>query len=296
VDQDLLLLGVDGGGTNCRARLSAMSGTVLADAVTGPANLRLGLEQSFSSVMEAAARCLTRAGMGGRDFARVVACLALAGASEPNYAAAAKAYKHPFHRAVITTDAHAACVGAHGDRDGGIIVAGTGSVGWALVKGETYRVGGWGLPLSDEGSGAWLGTELLRLILWAHDGRTTWTPLLRNVFADFGEDPHAILEWLAQARPGDLGAFAPRIVDFANEGDQAGVELMSLAAKNIDALAARLISVGADRLSLVGGLSPSLRSWLSNATQSHLVEPEGDALTGALVLARKAAQRLTRAA
>ena len=28
---------------------------------------------------------------------------------------------------------------------------GTGSVGWAMIDGREYRVGGWGLPLSDEG-------------------------------------------------------------------------------------------------------------------------------------------------
>ena len=43
-------------------------------------------------------------------------------------AAAAKQYGHPFRTAVITTDAHAACIGAHGGKDGGVIIAGTGAV------------------------------------------------------------------------------------------------------------------------------------------------------------------------
>jgi glucosamine kinase len=296
VDKDLLLLGVDGGGTNCRARLSTGHGIVLAEAVSGPANLRLGLERSFAAVIDAAAQCLREAVLSESDTSRVVACLALAGASEPDYAAAAQGHEHPFQRMIMTTDAHAACIGAHGGRDGGVIIAGTGTIGWAMVQDKIHRIGGWGLPISDEGSGAWLGSELLRRVLWARDGRVQWTPLLRSVFADFRETPHAILDWTARAQPSDLGSYAPRIVAHATERDAAAVELMSLAGGHIDALAARLIDAGADRLSLMGGLAPALRPWLSPATQSHLVEPAGDALTGALALARRVAGELTRAA
>jgi glucosamine kinase len=301
MDKDFLLLGVDGGGTRCRARLSSDHGIVLADAVSGPANLRLGLERSFAAVIDAATQCLRDAALSEEDMSRVVACLAMAGASEPDYAAAAEGREHPFRRIIMTTDAHAACIGAHGGRDGGIIIAGTGTIGWAMVQGKVYRIGGWGLPISDEGSGAWLGSELLRHVLWARDGRVQWTPLLRSVFADFREDPHAILDRVAGAQPGDLGAYAPRIVAHATmhdaaERDDAAMELMSLAAGHIDALAARLVECGADRLALMGGLAPSLQPWLTPATQSHLVEPAGDALTGALTLARRVAGDLTRAA
>lgn len=296
MDKELLLLGIDGGGTRCRARLATGCGTVLAEGISGPANIRLGLERGFASVIDAAAQCLRGAALNQTDMSRMVACLALAGASEPDHAAAAARHRHPFQRIIVMTDAHAACIGAHGGRDGGIVVAGTGTIGWAIAQGKVNRIGGWGLPISDEGSGAWLGSELLRRVLWAHDGRMQWTPLLRGAFAEFRETPQAIMEWVARAEPSDLGSYAPRIVAHALERDAAGVELLSLAARHIDALLVRLIDCGADRLSLMGGLAPSLRPWLSPATQSHLVEPAGDALTGALALARSAVGRLTRAA
>jgi glucosamine kinase len=296
VDQNVLLLGVDGGGTRCRARLCAFSGKILGEAETGPANLRLGQGQSFAAVFEAAALCLDRAGLSQQSLPRVVACLALAGASEPGHLAAAKERHHPFRKALFTTDAHAACIGAHGERDGGVVVAGTGSVGWAIVKGQTYRVGGWGLPISDEGSGAWLGCEALRRVLWAVDGRIPWSPLLHTLSADFANDAHAIVSWTATATPRDFGSLAPRVVDYAADGDVAAIELMELAAVYIDALAARLVAVGAVRLALVGGLARSLRPWLAAETTSHLVEPAGDALDGALRLARSTAESELRVA
>jgi glucosamine kinase len=295
-DRNLLILGVDGGGTQSRARLCAYSGRLLGEAVSGPANLRLGVEASFSSVLDAAGQCLANAGVGNKDLARIVACLALAGASEPGHLDAAKRHQHPFRAAVITTDAHAACIGAHRGRDGGVIIAGTGAVAWALLKGKTYRLGGWGLPISDEGSGAWVGTEALRRVLWAHDGRIAWTPLLRALFADFSNDPHAVVVWTAGASPREFGAFAPRIAEFARQDDAAAIELMRRAAVHIDALAARLMALGVPRLALVGGFAGALEPWLAAQTKSRLLAPVGDAVQGAVTLARLAAQSLQHAA
>jgi glucosamine kinase len=296
VDAHILLLGIDGGGTSCRARLCALSGEVLGEAATGPANLRLGLEQSFSAVLAAATRTLDQAGISSQHLTRVVACLALAGASEPAYLAAAQSYSHPFRKAIVITDAHAACLGAHGQRDGGVIVAGTGTVGWAVVRGQTYRVGGWGLPISDEGSGAWLGSKALRRVLWALDGRLAWTGLLRTLAAEFGNDPHYIVRWADTASPRDFGSLAPRVFDYATGGDAVAVELVDFAARHIDALAVRLVEIGATRLALVGGCAPFLQNLLAETTKSHLVEPSGDALEGALQVARSAAQSLVRVA
>jgi glucosamine kinase len=286
-----LLLGIDGGGTTCRARLADRSGTKLGEATAGPANIRLGLERSFTAILQATTECLVQAGLSSKDSSRITACLALAGASEPKHLAAAQDYPHPFRRAIITTDAHAACVGAHDGHDGGIVIIGTGSIGWAERKGLHYRIGGWGWPISDEGSGAWLGHEALRRVLWAYDGRTDWSPLLRAIFARFEQDPHAILQWTINAAPRDLGSFAPLVVEHAAQNDRVGRELIRMAASHIDALAERMIALGTPRLSLLGGLAEHVAPWLSPVTKSHLVAPKGDALDGALHLARQAAVR-----
>jgi glucosamine kinase len=288
---DLLLLGVDGGGTRCRARLSTSSGKTLAEAVAGPANIRFGMERALAAVFQAGAQCLTQAGLTARDSRRIVACLGLAGASEPSCRAAAQRHPHPYRDVIVTTDAHVACAGAHAGRDGGVIVVGTGSIGWAELAGRQFRFGGWGLGVSDEGSGAWLGREALRRLLWAHDGRIPWTGLLTALFEQFHSDPHAVVRWTANATPRDLGSLAPAILDRAALNDPVAAELMRCAARHVDALAGRLVSIGADRLSLVGGLAGPIAPWLSDETKCHLVQPAGDALAGALRLAGAAAGR-----
>jgi len=289
VDEALLFLGVDGGGTQCRARLCDREGSILGEGVAGPANIRLGLDDSFGAVLDATDRCLADAKLT-IDSQPIVACLALAGASEPIELEAVQKYRHPFRQMIVTTDAHAACVGAHRGEDGGVIVVGTGTVAWAVLAGRHYRVGGWGFPVSDEGSGAWLGCEVARRVLWAHDGRTPWTPLLRAAFAQLECDPHAIVRWMSSARPGDFARLAPLVVQHARQDDPVACELMRLAAGHVDALAERLGALGVPRLALAGGLASSLTPWLSRETKRRLVPAAADALAGALRLARAQAQ------
>ncbi len=256
----------------------------------GPANIRLGVEPSFASVHQATIQCLNEAGLSPRDLGRTVACLALAGASEPSHLDAAQRHQHPYRKAVFVADAQAACIGAHKGGNGGIIVVGTGTIGWAELHGRHYRVGGWGWPISDEGSGAWLGCEGLRRTLWAYDGRIAWTGsaevLVRKIpvgsACDRALDDRRIAQGFRNIRTGDRRA---RI----GAGDPVAVELLRLAAGHVDALAARLVAFGAERLSLVGGLAASIEPWLADATRLHLVAPLGDAVDGALQLARDAA-------
>jgi glucosamine kinase len=289
-ERDFLFLGVDGGGTRCRARLCNAGGEVLGEGVAGPANIRFGVAQSFYAVLEAARQCFKQAGLAPDQLKNTTACLGLAGATEPVYLAAARSFKHPFRTIIVTTDAQAACAGAHGTDDGGIIIAGTGSIGWAQVGGHQHRVGGWGFPVSDEGSGAWLGCEALRRVLWAHDGRMEWSPLLRTIFATFERDPQAIVRWMTMATPRDFGRITHEIVERAARGDPVGRELMVLAAGHIDTLAARLRSLGVARLALFGGLAGSILPWLAPATRECLVEPKGDAVRGALEIAMASAR------
>jgi glucosamine kinase len=211
--------------------------------------------------------------------------LALAGASEPDKLATARQVRYPFRSTLLTTDARAACIGAHGGADGGIVIVGTGSIGWASVGGQEHRVGGWGFPLSDQGSGAWIGFAVLERLFWAHDGLTDWTDLLSSLLDRFDGDPHAIVRWMDEARPADYAALAPMVVSHAGRGDVVGLAVMSRAAEHIEAIAKRLDGLGVPRLCLMGGLSHSIGPFLPPPRRNALTPPLGDALSGALRLA-----------
>ena len=282
---EVLLLGIDGGGTRCRARLTGWTGRILGQATTGPANIRLGLQESLAAIRDATRQCLEQAGLQGMEE-KITACLALAGACEPLALTQAQALPLPFHRAVFTSDARAACIGAHDGRDGAIVITGTGSVAWGMVGERTFRAGGWGFPLSDEGSGAWLGSTGLSQVLHAHDGLRPWTKLLHSLFERFQSDPHAIVRWTRHAGPHDYAVLAPVICTHAKEGDAAALDLIASAAAHADTLTTKMVELGAPRLSLLGGLSDSIQPYLAARTRQLLAPPLGDALSGALQLAR----------
>jgi glucosamine kinase len=293
---DPLLLGIDGGGTQCRARLCTLAGETIGRGIAGPANIRFGLRESFTAILDATSQSLAMAGLPRQDERRIFACLALAGATEPDGLAAARGYRHPFAGVMITSDVHAACVGAHRGGDGGVVVAGTGTISFATRGGRHLRVGGWGFPLSDEGSGAQIGSEALRRVLWAHDRREEWTPLLHSLFARFERDPHAIVRFMTDAKPRDFGAFARTVAEHAAQGDRVGGELMAQAASQIEGLITPLLQFGVARVSLVGGLAQAIAPLLPQPIRDRLVEPIGDALDGALTLARALATTQATAA
>jgi glucosamine kinase len=86
----------------------------------------------------------------------------------------------------IETDAITAVKGALGDRDGIVAAIGTGSVFASQRSGVIRQIGGWGLVLGDEGSGARLGRSLLAAALGAVDGFRPMTPFLRAILDEHG--------------------------------------------------------------------------------------------------------------
>jgi len=76
-----------------------------------------------------------------------------------------------------------------------VVIAGTGSVGLAIIGGREVRIGGYGFPVSDGGSGAALGLGALRVALKAYDGRLANTPLASEMMRRFRDDPLEVIAW-----------------------------------------------------------------------------------------------------
>lgn len=69
-------------------------------------------------------------------------------------------------------DHEIALVGAHGQRRGLLVLAGTGSLACGIGSAGVFKlVGALGYLLGDEGSGFWVGMEGLRAAMRGEDGR-----------------------------------------------------------------------------------------------------------------------------
>lgn len=281
-----LYLGVDGGGTGCRARIEDEAGNVLGQGLSGPATTRLGIPAAWASIERAYKAAIDEAGLDQAAIAQLRVGVGLAGTGRKGAVEALCAIPHPFARIHFVSDGFGACLGAHSGLDGAIVIAGTGSIGLGIVEGRELRVGGYGFPISDEGSGAELGLKTLRMAQQAFDGRRETTALLHEVLQRFSNDGMEIIGWMDRASATDYATFAPMVLRHADQGDSAARRIVQEAATEIDTLIRTLFSQGAPRMSLLGGLASPLEPWLSPDVRRRLKPADGDAVSGALILAR----------
>jgi glucosamine kinase len=286
---EALFAGVDGGGTGCRARIEDAAGCVLGTGIAGPAALRLGVERAVAEIEKACRAALADAMLDSDALGALHVAAGLAGISRKGVVEQLTVRPHSFRSIVYAHDATIACLGAHGAREGGIVIVGTGSIGFAVVGGREIRVGGYGFPISDEGSGADLGLHAIRLALRAYDQRLVGTGLTREVMMRFHNDPSEAVAWMDHATATDYATVAPMVMRHADSGDSVARRIVRDAAEQIDELVRRLSECGAARIALLGGLASPIQPWLAPDVQRRLVPVEGDAVDGALHLARRAA-------
>lgn len=281
-----LYLGIDGGGTGCRAAVAVETGVVVGRGEAASANVWTDPEGALANILLAAGAALDAAGNVAR-LGQVHAVLGLAGANVPS-AVASLAQRLPFDRVRIESDAVIALRGALGSDDGITASIGTGSVFGVQRNGAIRMIGGWGFQLGDQGSGARMGRALFEAALLAHDGLIDDSPLLSAARAEQG-GPTGILAFGQRASPADFGRYAPRIVDAAIEGDPAAVEILTKAEADVVRSIDRLMADGPLPVCFMGGLGGLFATRLSGRYSGLLRDPKGSGLDGALDLARQLA-------
>jgi len=278
------VIGCDGGGTGCRLSIADAQGRVLAQGTGGPANVTSDFDLAIASLHEALGMACGQLGLAQAEVLHGVAHFGLAGVQSVEDAARVAA-QFPFARITVTEDRVIALAGALGAADGVLLGLGTGTIIAAQRKGAVSRIGGWGLALSDEASGAWLGRLLLQKVVLAQDGIEPFSPLTEACFTGFDRDPRRLVAFASTARPADYAGFAPQIIAAAAGGDAVGVGLMQAGAVYLTRALEVLSFAPPQVLCLTGGVGPHYAPYLSKTVQAAIVAPQGQALDGALRLA-----------
>ena len=283
--EEPLYVGIDGGGSKCRATLFSPERGQLGTGVAGAANPFQDIDQAYQSMCQAAALALADAGLDA-VLGDLVAGVGLAGVNLPRFYEAVSNWRHPFKAMFLTTDLHIACLGAHTGSDGAVIVVGTGSCAYGIVNEVHFSYGGHGFPVGDQGSGAWMGLEAVKAALLAQDKLGPHTVLLERLCQHFGADHLGIIDRLASARSTRFAQLAPLVVAAAGEGDRIATGIIESGADYIAALASRLQDHDAPRIALLGGLGKHLLPWLEGRLGLPLEEPELAPEMGAVHYAR----------
>lgn len=283
----LYYVGIDGGGTSCRARIRDAAGQLVGEAKSGSANILLGVNVAMESIIDAIAQAATLGGLTEADFSKMHVGLALAGAEQKSAWQDFMALPHPFASVVLNTDAYGACIGAHNGDEGAIMIAGTGSCGIYLSGNQQHVVGGREFPISDQGGGAVMGLRLIQQVLLADDGIVEKTPLAEHVLGHFNHDIDQIVTWSKNALPRDYGQFSPAIFHYSTLGDSLAISMLKQTAADIEMFLVALNQKGATRICLMGSIAERIKAWLSPPVQAWVVDAQFDAIEGALMFAAK---------
>lgn len=271
-------VGIDGGGTSTRALVADAQGRIVGRGEAGASALNQGVAQAWRHIGQA----IDSAGVPGLALADCALGLGLSGTGVPAQLQAFVAADPGVARFTLVTDGLVALLGAHGGRPGALLISGTGSVAEALLEDGTRRMtGGWGWQIGDEGSGAWLGQQAMKIAQAAYDGRAPRGALADSVYAAVGASREQLLAFCASAGQSGYAGLARLVFDNA-QADPAADALLSDAAHALDTLAAALHPTLP--LALAGSIALRLADRLSPALQSRRVQPQGEPVAGALWL------------
>lgn len=287
------LVGVDGGGTATRALLARRGGPVLGQGQAGPSALGQGIAPAWVQVQLAITSAFASAGLPVPSWGRCAVGAGLSGVSNRPWRDEFVALNPGFGRLIAETDSFTMLLGAHGGKPGAIVAAGTGSIGEVLrPDGSRFSVGGWGFPVSDEGSGAWLGLRAVRLAQCAMDGRVNAGPLARFVWQTCGDNRDSLQAWCDHAGQFAYAQLAPAV--FSNEAaDPAAAQLLGNAVAALDAIALALDPQGGLPLAVCGSIGRRLAERMSPALRSRMVDAADGPAAGALTLIRRAVDEQT---
>ena len=145
----------------------------------------------------------------------------------------------------VTNDAELALMAATQGEPGIIIIAGTGSVGYAMDReGQSHRAGGWGHIIDDGGSGYRIGMDAIKAVFMALDHRSEET-ILTNMVAEFfnQSNPAQVLSHVYGPlfHKSKIAKLALLVEDAATKGDRVAIDIETRAANDLITLAQTLM-------------------------------------------------------
>ena len=295
---DSYLIGIDSGGTSCRVVLCDQTGRVLEKCTVPGHNpnadgfdaLEQSLHRGLSAVLEK---------RGGLSAPLDAVHLGAAGGEGGNRARLEDMLRRllPNARALsVSSDALIALSAGLGRKDGGVLIAGTGTVGFLRMGRRLPRFGGWGY-LADEGGSGWhLGRDGFRAAMAGYDAGLSATALTALYEEHLGMKMCDAVPALYRGEV-NLSACAPLVFRGAEAGDPAALDILSRNAAVLAGTVERMCRVFAAPLTVVltGGLLRDGSLYLemlrrqTAALPVSLLLPDRPPVFGAVCLAAQAA-------
>jgi glucosamine kinase len=291
MDNIKYILGVDGGGTKTVARLINLETNEKWESITGQSSLSNDLEDAINNLKKLIEDISNKACI---DLKNTTAVFGLAGTG--NAIAVNKVvdtFKDVFHNLDIVSDASTSAYGANLGEEIAVVALGTGTVGMRFKKeGDIFKeeiIGGWGFLIGDEGSGAKMGYYAVQALIeefqkYKRPQSSLGCAVARFISADKKIERSDISLWLRTAKPADFAQLAPEVIK--NNDCLIANRIMKSHIDNVEVLIRDTRANSKLPVALLGGLASFTRNLLSNETKSFLINPKGDSLDGACLIAK----------
>jgi glucosamine kinase len=174
----------------------------------------------------------------------------------------------------VRDDAHIALRCAVPAGDGAVLIAGTGSIAYAERGNGSYRCGGFGPLVGDEGSGFSIGAAAVKHLLRVYDGRARADALSDDIAGELGVSSAAetVARVYGAPRPAAaLAELAPIVLRLGGAGERAASKILQAASLDL----AELVKAVVVRAGLSGSGAPIVFSGGmlgSNSLLTYLLE------------------------
>ncbi len=176
-------LGIDGGGTKTDAICANDKGEIIGEGSSGPTNLTsTSVGAASFNLLESIRQSVENLPEENIEFSRIV--MGLAGLdSDEEKATASEVFmralsQYNIHEFVLINDSRIALENGTDNPNSLVLISGTGSICYGRNdQGETAKTGGMDFLLTDQGSGYYIGRQVLREAVKSYDGRREKTVL-----------------------------------------------------------------------------------------------------------------------
>jgi N-acetylglucosamine kinase-like BadF-type ATPase len=230
------LLGIDAGGTGVSCIAFSLSGDELGVWRAGPGNPTAnGLNLAVTNICLAIDAAQADLGPGCLGMLAGVAGAAAGGLREQLDLELAIRYRFPVE---VIGDAEMVLEARLTNRDGVIVIAGTGSIAWGRKGSEIARYGGWGHLIGDEGSGYGIAINALKAMFRDEDeGKPRQALSQALLYALQAADLREVIELIYSHDKATVAALLPVIAAQADEGERRAQDLLANAGEDLAVMA-----------------------------------------------------------
>ncbi|MCA0172246.1 N-acetylglucosamine kinase [Bacillus sp. RAR_GA_16] len=257
-----VFIGIDGGGTKTVGLICNENGVILSKSVAGSTNVKSRPEEEVRSAIH---HVMSELMLGVKEGELSGVFVSTAGGDREEDQLRWKKWLTEVLPGFtggleVRNDAYGAMASGTFSMEGTVLIAGTGSIAYALDTNGSRRAGGWGYLFGDEGSGYDIGQHALRTVAMMHDGRANVDEAFCREVLSFltlksapdmitaiYEDPYARMK---------IASVAEVVIGLAENQNQTALGLVQHAFQKLRGLI-DAIEVQSGRLVVCGGLMQS---------------------------------------